>query len=289
MTPTASRAVEGGEVPLSNEKTAFHEPLSSPMSEHESVLATKARVGLTPGIVVSILAHLAVFGGAWAFTLLQPAAAPKKFIAAHLVARGKPATKGALPTKAASAPLRPNVAPSPGQPPPSPSGVPQPRAAPSKTATAAAAEKTIQQRMDEVLKGVKSETPSGSRPAPFAVQNPNAATSYEQQGVANGSDVGTDTTGEIVNTYGSECEEAIRRNYFPPNVISERERMFLKTEVTVSVGPDGSMLGYKITKPSGNSIFDSAVEGALRKTHLPPPPPELRELVRAGLGIVFSP
>ena len=75
-----------------------------------------------------------------------------------------------------------------------------------------------------------------------------------------------------------------------PSVISERERLYLSATVVAWIKADGSLLRHELQKKSGNQFFDEALELAVKKTRLPPPPPELaRSLHDEGLALNFKP
>jgi len=73
-------------------------------------------------------------------------------------------------------------------------------------------------------------------------------------------------------------------------VISERERLYLAASVLAYIGPDGRILKHEFQKKSGNTFFDQALEEAIEKTKLPPPPPDLaRSLRDSGVVLNFRP
>jgi outer membrane biosynthesis protein TonB len=70
-------------------------------------------------------------------------------------------------------------------------------------------------------------------------------------------------------------------------VISERERLYLAASVLAYIGGDGSILRHDFQKKSGNDFFDQALELAIRRTKLPPPPPDLARSLRDN-GVVLN-
>ncbi len=259
--------------------------LPATASTHESALTARPRVGTLRGVVASIAVHAAVFGGALTYTLYAPSPTPRKFLQAHLVALGAPAPKEQLPHKVTPPPAPPTRAV------PMPAVVPPPMPA-HPTAVSVPAphvpEKSLSQRMAEALAQVKAP------PHPSPVTAPKSAattpTAYEAEGQRTGSVYGDVTRSEETDAYGAAILEAVKQHYVVPNVISERERMYLKTEVIFWVGADGTIVSHKISKFSGNHLFDEAVESALRKAHLPPPPTDIRDAVRKdGIEIDFNP
>jgi hypothetical protein len=112
----------------------------------------------------------------------------------------------------------------------------------------------------------------------------------DRAGAATGSLNGTAATAEEGDKYFGEVEDAIHAQYVVPSVISERERLYLSANVIVYIGRDGSIVKHVLAKPSGNSFFDQALELAIQRSKLPPPPVELAKLVRnEGLEINFKP
>jgi colicin import membrane protein len=249
---------------------------------HGSALLAQPRVALTPGVLLAVLLHALVFGGA----LLAPryfdrTPTLRKPIIARLVALGKPRDAKLLPRKEAPAPpapaartspapvaplAPPSVASKPGLAPPAP---PKPRAP------------TRQELMDRALaKATGHAPPTESREKPDP----------DRPGQANGSAAGTAETAEAGERYFTEVHDAILANYVVPSVISERERLYLSATVVAWIKADGSLLRHQLQKASGNHFFDEALEIAIQKTRLPPPPPELaRSLRDEGLALNFKP
>jgi colicin import membrane protein len=84
-------------------------------------------------------------------------------------------------------------------------------------------------------------------------------------------------------------ERALRDHYRLPNIISDRERMFLNATVVIYVAPDGRIMRREIERPSGNSHFDAALLRAVDAASPLPPPPRgwARRFERDGLGLNF--
>ena len=84
--------------------------------------------------------------------------------------------------------------------------------------------------------------------------------------------------------------DAILENYAVPSVISERERLFLSATVLAWIGPGGQILKHEFQKKSGNAFFDQALELAIQRARLPPPPSDLaRSLRDTGVVLNFRP
>jgi TonB family protein len=251
-------------------------PAPPPQSVNRSLLADRSRVGLRGALALAICLHIAVFAVAFALPILFPASQQvRKPIIARMVALGKPRDQRLLPRKenpfptagaSKVAPPAPAVA----------SSSPPPGKAPSRPAPRAP---TRAEMMARALAGVRADAPSQARePDP------------ERAGASDGSAIGTAATAEAGEKYFGEVHDIIQQNYVVPSVISERERMALGATIVVWIAADGRLLRHRMEKPSGNAFFDRALETAIARSKLPPPPPELaRELALGGVGINFRP
>lgn len=83
----------------------------------------------------------------------------------------------------------------------------------------------------------------------------------------------------------------VRRRYDLPDTISEQERMYLRAQVMLKIGRSGEVVTAKLSKSSGNDLFDAAVISAVRKASpFSPPPDTLREsLAEIGVVLEFKP
>ena len=54
-----------------------------------------------------------------------------------------------------------------------------------------------------------------------------------------------------------------------------------------TLGKDGHILKHEFQKKSGNLFFDQALETAIQRARLPPPPPEVARQLRDG-GVVLN-
>jgi TonB family protein len=112
----------------------------------------------------------------------------------------------------------------------------------------------------------------------------------ERAGQKTGSPQGTAESSEAGDAYFTAVHDAILENYVVPSVISERERLYLSATVLAYIGGDGRILRHDLQKKSGNPFFDQALETAIRRARLPPPPPELaRSLRDNGVVLNFKP
>lgn len=253
-------------------------PAPPPESVYRSLLGDQSRVGLSKSLWLAVLLHLAVFGAAFAMPRLFPGTPRlRKPIVARLVALGKPRDQHLLPRKEepAPTPLASKTAPPAPQVANAAPSAARPSSRPAKVARPA----TRAELMAQALAGVRGD------PAPKA-----RAPDPERAGAADGSPIGTAATAEAGERYFGEIHDVIQQNYVVPSVISERERLFLSATAVVWIARDGRILRHRLEKPSGNTFFDNALEAALARSKLPPPPPELaRDLAASGVAINFKP
>jgi hypothetical protein len=112
----------------------------------------------------------------------------------------------------------------------------------------------------------------------------------ERAGQAKGSPEGTAESSEEGDAYFTAVHDAILEHYVVPSVISERERMYLSASVLAYIGPDGTILKHTFEKKSGNAFFDQALELAVQRSKLPPPPADLAKSLRdTGVVLNFKP
>ncbi|CAM3354829.1 TonB C-terminal domain-containing protein [Paracidovorax anthurii] len=84
-------------------------------------------------------------------------------------------------------------------------------------------------------------------------------------------------------SYGGKVAAKVRPNIVYPDAISDN----LRTEVEVRAAPDGTIVGTRITRSSGNKAWDDAVVRALEKTETLPRDVDGR--VPSSLVIGFRP
>ena len=235
-----------------------------------SLLSSHARMPALPALGLALLLHVVLFAAAaWLPRLFDRAAPPRKPIIAHLVALGRPRDPRLLPRKESAPPVA--AAPA------APSRVPSTKAAPASAPQRH--EPTRQELMQRALARAAGRTEPDTRE-----QDP------ERAGSATGSVEGTATTAEEGDAYFTAVHDAILEHYVVPSVISERERLYLSATVIAWIGPDGKILRHEFQKKSGNGFFDQALELAIQKTTLPPPPPDLARVMRdTGVALNFRP
>jgi colicin import membrane protein/protein TonB len=237
-------------------------------SSHKSVLALTARTPALPGVALAVLLHAAVFGAAIYLPKLFDRAPPlRKPIIAHMVALGRPRDPQLLPRREtpAASPLASAPPKAPGK-------------APSQPAQKRAP--TRQELMQRAL----------ARAMGRATSEPKEEPDPERAGSPTGSPQGTAQSAEEGDAYFTAVHDAILENYVVPSVISERERLYLSASVLAWIGPGGQILKHEFQKKSGNAFFDQALELAIQRTKLPPPPPDLaRSLRDTGVVLNFRP
>jgi len=115
-------------------------------------------------------------------------------------------------------------------------------------------------------------------------------TAYTQDGSPDGVDEGDSLIAEKGNAFLTKMYQAVKKNYAVPELIPERERLFLEAVVIVRLLPSGQIKELSFERRSGNDLYDSAVEAAIRKAApFEPPPKELAErYARDGIGIPFK-
>jgi colicin import membrane protein/protein TonB len=242
-------------------------------SSYKSVLAQQARTPALPGVALAVLLHAAVFAAAIYLPMVFDRAPPlRKPIIAHMVALGKPRDPQLLPRRETPPPA---ASPAPGF--AAPAAPKTPGKAPSQPAKHAPTRQELMQRAIARAMG---------RASPESKEEPDP----ERAGSPTGSAAGTAQSAEEGEAYYTAVHDAIMENYAVPSVISERERLYLAAVVVAWIGPSGQILKHQFEKKSGNDFFDQALELAIQRTKLPPPPPDLaRSLRDTGVLLNFRP
>jgi len=232
---------------------------------HKSVLALPSRTPAAPAVALAVLFHALIFAAALILPRLFDRPPPlRKPIIARLVALGRPRDPRLLPRKES----------------PPPAASPSSKTAPSLKPSPPRREPSRRDLMERAL----------ARAAGKATPEPREAPDPERAGSPQGSLEGTAATAEEGDAYFTAVHDAILENYVVPSVISERERLYLAASVLAYIGADGHILKHEFQKKSGNSFFDQALEEAIEKTKLPPPPPDLaRSLRDSGVVLNFRP
>lgn len=246
---------------------------------HQSVLALRPRVPAAQGLFPALLFHALVLAAALGLPRFFERPQPlRKPVIAHLVALGKPRDRRLLPRKEAPPPA---AAPAPASKPAPTAPAAQPtRPSPTARLTAPARAPSREQLMQRAL------ARAAGHAAPESKEEPDP----ERAGAADGSPEGTAATAEEGDEYFTAVHDRILENYVVPSVISERERLYLSASVLAFIGPDGRILRHEFQKKSGNDFFDQALDLAIQRTRLPPPPAGLaRELRDEGVVLNFKP
>lgn len=247
-------------------------------TQPKSMLSPPAQASGASALGLAVGLHAILLGAAFVLPrLFDRASPPRKPVIARLVALGKPRDASLLPRKVSpppsgGGPVAAPLAPKPGAPAKTPVQVA--KAAPARAPT----RQELMERALARAAGRAKDDDSKDEPDP------------DRAGQASGSAAGTAESSEAGDAYFSAVHDAIQQNYVVPAIISERERMALSATVLIYIGAQGQVLRHVIEKKSGNPLIDSALEAALRKTHLPPPPPELaRQLRDEGVALNFHP
>ncbi len=226
-------------------------------------------VRLWPTVLVSLAAHAAVVALAVWHRPDPIINLDQKPIVARLVRLGEKKPEAYLPRKdAAAEAAAPAPVPLPGGPPPPAPG--KAAQAPRPPTPAAASPKPRRDALASVLDRFRRDRALGS----------------PRYGDASGDPSGDAEEATEGDRYLGLVTRAIESNYtLPATLQSER----LEAIVVLVIEPDGGISGYRFEKKSGRPAFDDALERAIRRTRLPPPPPELRDQYRRiGLGVRFG-
>lgn len=230
--------------------------------------------GMTPFLVASVVAHFVIGGGLFALSTIlgRPTIdLEQKPIIASLVRLGKPRDEKLLPRKEE-------------EPPPPPAAT---QAEPVKLPSQEAVKIPTKDAKPE--KAASKEGPRDNKKSLFdALNRASRGTASEIEGAIDGDPDG-DSAKQEGDRYFGLLRAVVRRNYAVSDTIPEAERRSLRAEVTLWIGRAGEVLNVRLTKPSGNEMFDSAVLGAVKRASpFAPPPDALRSTLKnEGVAIVF--
>jgi colicin import membrane protein/protein TonB len=237
-----------------------------------------------PAVAASIAVHAAAIALALHATSGPAIELEQTPIKAKLVRLGEKKPEAQLPRKdvppapapAAPAPPAPEPPP-PSDTPPPPSAMPAPTPAPAPPRAAPARQAPARNRAN------------GSGVDALLARTERELHREKLYGDPEGSPFGDSDEGAADAGYDGEVEAAVRRNYQVPSTIPEKERLYLEALMKIWVEPDGSISRFEITKPSGNPVFDAALERAIRATLLRPPPTEwVKQYRRQGRQLRFK-
>jgi colicin import membrane protein/protein TonB len=221
---------------------------------------------LKRAIAVSAGAHVLIVVAVVAVTQSSRAQKPRlNVMATQLVRLGKPRPKDLLPRKEEPPPPAPKEA----------APVPPketPKVAPPKDATPVpSAKERLKQlsKVSDALSRLKSEA-------------------EEPEGEEDGSVHGTVAKALVQNKFASEIYACMKANYslegISPALVASR-----KATVVVRIDAKGQITDADIEQSSGLDRFDQNVLRAARRCgKVSPPPADLREDARSGIGIIFS-
>jgi colicin import membrane protein/protein TonB len=118
---------------------------------------------------------------------------------------------------------------------------------------------------------------------------PTAKKAEPLEGRADGDPAGDALRAEEGDRYLALVQKALRDGYVLPTTISAQELLRLSCEVFIRIAADGRISQARIQAPSGNAQFDRAIESALARLTLPPPPKGFLERYPDGLAIRYKP
>ena len=107
-------------------------------------------------------------------------------------------------------------------------------------------------------------------------------------GDPSGDPAGDSESGSEGDRYLGAVVQQLKRNYDVPKTIPSQDLLNLKATVILRIDAAGRIAGHEFERRSGSPSYDTALERAIARTQLPPPPPALRDhYARVGLGVNF--
>lgn len=238
--------------------------------------------GLNLAVAASLVLHVGAFA-AWQFS--GPAEGKKvdldkAVVHTRLVKLGKKRDDQLLPR------IDAQKAPPPAPPPKAPvNNTPKPTAAPKPKPKVVDRTSTMQNALSKLESDKRDPTNT------LADRIANRLGTPSDEGDENGSKVGTAITGRMRADYFDHLHAKVQNHFAVPNVLDDAERIRLRAELHIRVGPNGQLLGARLAKPSGNSAFDNAVLSAA-KSAAPfsgPPLPLRAEMRDEGVLLEMCP
>jgi outer membrane biosynthesis protein TonB len=227
-------------------------------------LSILGSAGLHLGLVAAL-----VVGG-----ILQETAKPARdtVIITRLLKKGEERPKHQLPHKDVPRP------PAPPPPAPAPAVAPRPEASPAPRPE------------PRPRQPAPADYSKDQRSALDALEQEVKKTQYAQDGHPDGDPDGDSDEVALGNLYLTKMHQAVKRNYSVPELIPEKERLFLRAVVILRLEPNGQIKDLRFETRSGNDLYDSAVEAAIRRAApFEAPPKELSaRYARDGIGIPFQ-
>jgi len=124
---------------------------------------------------------------------------------------------------------------------------------------------------------------------------PDAAPTVEGEGSPDGVKEGTEADplkARAVSQYLGRILGWFNVRFRPPTgEIPCDELKKLSSSVAARVGPDRTVSGYSVTRPSGNAVFDARVKATMDAVvgqELPPPPPLYPDILGSTVSPIFS-
>ncbi|MBN2498609.1 MAG: TonB C-terminal domain-containing protein [Deltaproteobacteria bacterium] len=223
-------------------------------------------------ILGSALFHALLVGLLVAGGLLEEGREPlrQKALLTRLLKKGKKRPQNQLPHKD----LRPAPAPAAPKPVPAEKAPPRSKPGPDKSSQPVRADYSSQ--MSSALASLQEHAEKDSK--------------YEPDGDPDGVEEGDSLLKQKGDAYLTEVYKAIKAKYNVPELISDKERMFLRATVVITLTADGRIKDMSFEQRSGKDLFDSAIESAIRRAApFPPPPPELAaKYSSVGIGLNFK-
>ncbi|MBN2197276.1 MAG: energy transducer TonB [Polyangiaceae bacterium] len=130
---------------------------------------------------------------------------------------------------------------------------------------------------------------------PDASEEDAAEATVEGEGSADGVKEGTETDplkARAVSQYTMKILSWFNARFSPPGEGAPcAELKTMSTSVSASIGGDRTVVGYTVTRPSGNATFDAKVRSTMDVIvgqQLPPPPPLYPDILGASVPVTFS-
>jgi colicin import membrane protein len=225
------------------------------------------------GFFVTLAIHAVLFGLVWYGTVKAPPREEKEreIILTEMVKLGKPREKFWLPRIVEAPP-----------PPPVEKVIPlaqDPNAKPVEKKPEKPPEKPpekqdLSKKVQDVLNRRRAMLQNASEP---------------EEGLATGSIHGTANTQTEGDPYASMIRDMIREHWNVPSGLTLGEVLNLETRIRIQLAEDGTLLDPKITKSSGNQLYDDTCVQAIQATRkVPPPPADKRATYRRGIVFPFG-
>ena len=242
--------------------------------------ALSRRDRLWPALSASAAGHVLLIVWALARTPPPPIDLEQKAIVAKLVRLGEKKPEQWLPRKEA--------APAPAPAPPASVAVPVPaaQAAPRPAATKPGP------KPPPAVAAAPVPAASGGKPGGTSLASILSKVQRQEDdrryGNPSGDAAGESESGSDGDRYLGAVVQQLKRNYDVPKTIPPQDLLNLKATVILRIDPAGRIAGHEFERRSGNAAYDAALERAIARTQLPPPPPALRDHYgRTGLGVNF--